>query len=122
VSVTVDQPGLVRMSFELDSVMTIGGSALWCWVLAWFGGALLSDQPNLIQNPSLPVQLMRDRSWLIGGFALSLCALYVLVTRLTPAENRYKREHQLDSSRTGREASRAARFIAPLDPDPPSRQ
>jgi hypothetical protein len=29
------------------------------------------------------VQVLRDRSWLFGGFAVLLCGLYVLVMRLT---------------------------------------
>ena len=75
--------GLVRMSFGLYSAMTIVGAGLWCWVLAWFGGNLLGDQPELINDPSLLVQVLRQRSWLFGGFALLLCALYVLVMKLT---------------------------------------
>jgi len=52
-------------------------------VLAWFVGKLLGDRPDLINDPSLLVQVLRERSWLFGGFALLLCALYVLVMRLT---------------------------------------
>ena len=75
--------GIVRMPFGLYSAMTIAGAGLWCWILAWFGGNLLGDQPELINDPSLLVQVLRQRSWLFGGFALLLCALYVLVMRLT---------------------------------------
>jgi membrane protein DedA with SNARE-associated domain len=75
--------GLVRMSFGTYSAMTILGAALWCWVLAWFGGALLGDRPDLMNDPSLLVQVLKERSYLIGGFALVLCVLYVLVIRLT---------------------------------------
>lgn len=75
--------GLVRMPFGLYSAMTIVGSGLWCWVLAWFGGSLLGDRPDLINDPALLVQVLRERSWLIGGFALLLCALYVFVMRKT---------------------------------------
>ncbi len=75
--------GLVRMPFGLYSLMTIVGAGLWCWVLAWFGGDLLGSQPDLIQNPQGLVQAMKQRSYLVGGFALLLCALYVLVMRLT---------------------------------------
>jgi membrane protein DedA with SNARE-associated domain len=75
--------GLVRMPFGLYSVMTLVGSGLWCWVLAWFGGQLLGDRPDLISNPSLLVQVLRERSWLVGGFALLLCVLYVVVMKVT---------------------------------------
>ena len=75
--------GIVRMPFGLFSAMTILGAGLWCWVLAWFGGSLLGDRPELISNPGLLVQVLRERSWLAGGFAILLCGLYVLVMRLT---------------------------------------
>ena len=75
--------GLVRMPFGIYSVMTIIGSIIWCAVLAWFGMTLLGDQPRLIEEPARLVQVLRERTFLIGGFALALCGLYVLVIRLT---------------------------------------
>ena len=75
--------GLVRMPFGVYSVMTIVGSALWCAVLAWFGGALLGDHPDLMRDPTQLLQVLQQRSYWIGGFAIGLCALYVLVIRLT---------------------------------------
>ncbi|TAJ07593.1 MAG: DedA family protein [Nitrospirae bacterium] len=75
--------GLVRMPFGLYSAMTIIGAGLWCWVLAWFGGDLLGSQPDLVQNPSQLVGVLQQKSRLVGGFALLLCVLYVLVMRLT---------------------------------------
>ncbi len=67
--------------------MTVVGAGLWCWVLAWFGGQLLGDRPELISDPSLLVQVLRERSWLVGGGALVLCLLYVLVMRLTAKDD-----------------------------------
>lgn len=75
--------GLVRMPFGVYSLMTIVGAGLWCWVLAWFGADLLGNRPDLVNNPTLLVQVLQERSWFVGGFALALCALYVLVMRLT---------------------------------------
>jgi len=75
--------GLVRMPFGVYSLMTVAGAGLWCWVLAWFGGNLLGSHPDLVNDPALLVQVLRERSWLIGGFAIGLCALYVLVMKLT---------------------------------------
>ncbi len=75
--------GLVRMPFGLYSAMTIVGAGLWCWVLAWFGADLLGSQPDLVQNPSQLVEVLQQKSRLVGGFALLLCTLYVLVMRLT---------------------------------------
>jgi membrane protein DedA with SNARE-associated domain len=75
--------GLVRMPFTVYSVMTVVGAALWCWVLAWFGGALLGDRPDLMKDPTQLVQVLKERSYLLGGGAVILCVLYVLVMRLT---------------------------------------
>jgi membrane protein DedA with SNARE-associated domain len=75
--------GLVRMPFGVYSAMTIVGAGLWCLVLAWFGGNLLGDHPELVQDPVRLWHVLRERSYWIGGFALLLCALYILVMRLT---------------------------------------
>lgn len=75
--------GLVRMPFGIYSFMTVTGAGLWCWVLAWFGGKILGDQPDLIKDPTRLVQVMQGRFLWVGGLALLLCALYVLVMRLT---------------------------------------
>ena len=81
--------GIIRMPFGVYSVMTVVGAALWCWVLAWFGGNLLGDQPDLVNNPSQMVHVLKQKSYLVGGGALVLCALYVMVMKLTakPAES-----------------------------------
>lgn len=75
--------GIIRMPFGVYSLMTLVGAALWCWVLAWFGGNLLGDQPDLVNDPSLMVSVLKQKSYLVGGGALVLCALYVLVMKLT---------------------------------------
>ena len=75
--------GLVRMPFGTYSLMTIIGAGLWCFVLAWFGGNILGDHPDLVRDPALLVKVMQERSIWIGGFAVLLCALYVLVIKLT---------------------------------------
>ena len=75
--------GLVRMPFGMYSLMTVIGAGLWCWVLAWFGGNVLGGQPDLVNNPALLIQVMQERSYLVGGFALVLCALYLFVLRVT---------------------------------------
>src|SRR3989338_7448994 len=75
--------GLVRMPFGLYSAMTIVGAGLRRGERAWFGGQLLGDPPAPINDPALLVQVLRERSWLIGGFAVLLCVLYVFVMRVT---------------------------------------
>jgi membrane protein DedA with SNARE-associated domain len=75
--------GIVRMPFGLYSAMTLIGSAFWCAVLAWFGASLLGDHPDLLEDPHRLVQVLQARSYWIGGFAIGVCALYVVVMRLT---------------------------------------
>jgi membrane protein DedA with SNARE-associated domain len=88
--------GFIRMPFGIYSLMTLIGAALWCAVLAWFGGTILGDQPDLVQDPRRLVQVMQTRSYLIGGFAVLLCALYVGVMWMTakpatPAQGKAER-------------------------------
>ena len=75
--------GLVRMPFGTYSVMTLTGAALWCFVLAWFGSRFLGDQPELMHDPSRLVSVLHERSWLVGGFAVVIGVLYVVMMRLT---------------------------------------
>lgn len=83
--------GIVRMPFGVYSAMTVLGAGLWCWVLAWFGLRVLGDRPDLVKDPMQIVAVMQERSIWVGGAALLLCALYVLVMKLTakpvPTEN-----------------------------------
>lgn len=79
--------GLVRMPFHIYSVMTIIGAAIWCVVLAWFGAAILGNEPNLVQEPGRLVRVMQERSYMIGGFAVFFGGLYVIVMRLTAKGN-----------------------------------
>ncbi len=75
--------GLVRMPFGVYSVMTILGAGLWCSVLAWFGASVLCDSPDLVNDPIHMVAVLKERSLMVGGFALLLCVLYVVVMKLT---------------------------------------
>ena len=75
--------GLVRMPFRTFSVMTILGAGLWCGILAWFGGRVLGDQPDLMDHPEAMVALLHRHSLELGGFVLILAILYVIVMRLT---------------------------------------
>lgn len=85
--------GLVRMPFGIFSVMTILGAGLWCAILAWFGGRVLGDRPDLMQNPEALVESLHGHSLELGGFVLVLAVLYVLMLRLT---GRKERDAELD--------------------------
>jgi len=43
----------------------------------------LGDQPDLVQDPTRLIQVIQTRSYLIGGFAVLLCSLYIAVMWMT---------------------------------------
>ena len=75
--------GLVRMPFKTYSLMTILGAGLWCGILAWFGGRILGDRPDLMEHPEALVDQLHHHTLELGGFVLLLAVLYVIVMRLT---------------------------------------
>ena len=75
--------GIVRMNFRTYSLMTIVGSALWCWTLAEFGARTLGDQPQLLDDPAQMIHVLQEKSLWFVGLILLLCILYFLFIRLT---------------------------------------
>lgn len=53
--------GMLKMNFWRFSLATITGSALWCYILAWFGEQVIGDQPHLMNDPNVMVQVMKDK-------------------------------------------------------------
>lgn len=81
--------GAARIPFRTFSIMTISGSFVWSVVLAWFGGQVLADQPNLLQDPDALIHVLKAKlGWFVGA-ALVLFGLYVLVDALA---RRFRRE------------------------------
>jgi membrane protein DedA with SNARE-associated domain len=75
--------GITRMSFGLFSLVTTVGAAVWCTVLAWFGGKITAAHPDLMNDPEALMRMVKDEGHWIAIAALVLCALYFLVMRLT---------------------------------------
>jgi membrane protein DedA with SNARE-associated domain len=75
--------GIVRMPIGTYLLVTTAGSALWCTVLALFGARVIGDQPQLLNDPGQMIAVLKMRAWWFVGLVLLLCALYVLVMRLT---------------------------------------
>jgi len=74
--------GIVRMNFGLFSLMTITGSAIWCYFLAYLGHRAYLVEPELLTNPEALVHFIRGQS---GGILLVVtvfAALYMLTVRL----------------------------------------
>ena len=74
--------GIVRMNFGLFSLMTIAGSTIWCYFLAYLGHRAYLVEPELLTNPEAMVHFIRGQS---GGILLVVtlfAALYMLTLRL----------------------------------------
>src|SRR5438067_782721 len=74
--------GLVRMNFASFSVVTVAGSALWCWVLAYVGGVAYRRQPDLLSNPDALIHFVKAQSLWIVILAAVLAVLYIGTLRI----------------------------------------
>ena len=75
--------GIMRMNFMVFSVVTILGSALWCFILAYLGDKAYRLQPDLLSDPDGMVHFIRGQSHWIVIFVGILAFLYFLTMRLT---------------------------------------
>jgi len=75
--------GIVRMNFSIFSVVTIVGSALWCYILACLGNKAFHLRPDLIENPDAMVAFIKSQSLWIVLLVVVFTALYFVVMRLT---------------------------------------
>ncbi len=77
--------GIAKVNFTMFSLATIVGSAIWCWVLAWFGDKVGSEHPDILDpnKPEALVDAIKAESHLIIGGVLLLAALYALMKFLT---------------------------------------
>jgi membrane protein DedA with SNARE-associated domain len=80
--------GIVRMSFGTFSLMTIVGSGIWCWILAYLGDKAYRAKPDLLSNPDAMVQFIKEQSHWIVLLILFFAVLYVVTMRLMRGENR----------------------------------
>jgi membrane protein DedA with SNARE-associated domain len=74
--------GVVRMNFGMFSMVTIGGSAIACAILAYLGDQAYRRQPDLLSNPDAMLHFIKAQSHWIALAVLLFGALYVLVMRL----------------------------------------
>lgn len=74
--------GLVRMNFYTFSVVTIIGSGLWCWILAYLGGLAYQRQPDLLSNPDALIHFIKAQSWWIVVLAAAFAVLYIGTLRI----------------------------------------
>jgi membrane protein DedA with SNARE-associated domain len=75
--------GIVRMNFGLFSLMTITGSAIWCYILAYLGEKAYRVEPQLLTDPEALVRFIHGQStWIVVVVAV-FAALYILSMRLS---------------------------------------
>jgi membrane protein DedA with SNARE-associated domain len=75
--------GIIRMPFRTYSLVTIAGSFIWCWVLAWFGQRIGRQNPGAIDDPERFMNAVKgDALWLVLAIA-GVCTLYLLMIWLT---------------------------------------
>jgi membrane protein DedA with SNARE-associated domain len=74
--------GIVRMNFWIFSAVTIVGSGIWCWILAYLGVKAYRAEPELLSNPEAMVHFIKAQSHWILLFVAGFAALYILAMRL----------------------------------------
>ena len=80
--------GIVRMNFGVFSLVTIAGSAIWCYVLAYLGVKAYQNEPQLLQNPEAMVHFIKTQSHWIVLVVVALALLYLVTLRLSPSADR----------------------------------
>lgn len=71
--------GILRMNFFRFSLATLIGSGVWSLILAWFGAAVIGDQPELLHNPEILVQVLKGRLIYFAMFVLVVGGLYFII-------------------------------------------
>jgi len=81
--------GIVRMNFGLFSLMTITGSAIWCYILAYLGEKAYRVEPELLTDPEALVRFIHGQStWILVVVAV-FAALYILSMRLSKPRQKH---------------------------------
>jgi membrane protein DedA with SNARE-associated domain len=84
--------GIIRMGFLKFSILTVTGSAIWCWVLAMLGQKVGKQmEPTQIEalkagdgvDLTQLIHAVKHESLWIVGAVLLVCALYFLAMRLS---------------------------------------
>jgi membrane protein DedA with SNARE-associated domain len=74
--------GLVRMDFKTFSLMTVVGSGIWCWVLAYLGRLAYQRQPDLLSTPEALIHFIKAQSFWIVVLIFAFAVLYIGTLRL----------------------------------------
>jgi membrane protein DedA with SNARE-associated domain len=74
--------GIVRMNFKVFSVVTIVGSGMWCWILAWLGVQAYKKEPQLLSDPEALVHFIKAQSYWIVLIVVLFAIIYLVSMRL----------------------------------------
>lgn len=74
--------GIIRMNFNVFSAVTIVGSAIWCYVLAYLGREAQRAAPELLDSPEQMISAIKGQSHFILLAVAGLAVLYVVAMRL----------------------------------------
>ncbi|MBQ3239600.1 MAG: DedA family protein [Akkermansia sp.] len=75
--------GMARVNFLTFSIATIVGSAIWCWVLAWFGDKVGSEHPGIMESPEALIEAVKAESHLVVLGVVLLMLLYAVMKYMT---------------------------------------
>lgn len=74
--------GIVRMNFTVFSFVTIVGSGIWCWILAYLGAKAYRLEPELLSDPEKMIHFIKTQSYWIVLIVVLFAFLYLLTLRL----------------------------------------
>lgn len=74
--------GIMRMNFTVFSAVTIVGSAIWCYILAYLGDKAYRVEPQLLNDPEALMRFIKGQSLWIVMIVLAFAVLYLLTMRL----------------------------------------
>ncbi len=75
--------GIVKMNFGVFSLVTIVGSGIWCWILAYLGSVAYKAEPELLKDPEAMIRFIKGQSvWILVVVGV-LAVLYLLTMRLS---------------------------------------
>lgn len=74
--------GIVRMNFKVFSLVTIIGSGIWCWILAYLGAKAYRLEPELLSDPEKMMHFIKAQSYWIVLIVVLFALLYLVTLRL----------------------------------------